>query len=391
MHPPPTRIGLVFSYSLDFCRGVLRGIKAFAEARPHWILMPVAPEPRAIETLRQLRPSGLIGHVFEQALADKLATFRRPLVNVSSVLPDLPFPRVGSDDHSIGQLGAAHLLDRGFRHFGFVGHPHHAYSVRREAGFRQTIEPTGYTLDYYYDHDERPFDPMGRLWALDKALQRWVRSLPKPAGIFAPNDLWGVQLTEVCRQAELRVPEDVAIVGVDNDDLLCELARPSLSSVALPVERIGYEAAALLERLLAKEAPPRQPLLLPPLGVAIRQSSNVLALSDPDVVAALRFIREHAHTPLRVKDVLREVPVSRRSLERRFRKILNRGLWEEIRRAHMERAKHLLAATEFSMAEVAKQAGFSGAEQLSVVFRQELGLPPSAYRRQISKTAGTMK
>ena len=180
------------------------------------------------------------------------------------------------------------------------------------------------------------------------------------------------------------MPEEVALVGVDNDDLLCELARPALSSVALPAERIGFEAARLLDQLLTR---PRarsvgQPLLLAPLGVVTRRSSDVLAIDDPEVAAAVRFIREHAYEPIQVKDVLGEVPVSRRTLERRVRAALGYGIWEEIRRAHMERGRALLAETEMPMSEVAKHAGFSDARQLSVVFRQETGLTPTDYRRQ---------
>jgi LacI family transcriptional regulator len=180
----------------------------------------------------------------------------------------------------------------------------------------------------------------------------------------------------------------LAVVGVDNDDLLCELARPSLSSIIVPAERIGYEAAALLERLLAAARPPRQPLLLPPAGVVARQSSDVLAGGDADVTAAVRFIRDHAHQPLGVDDVLRAVPLSRRSLERRFRALLERGVGEEIRRVHLERAKDLLVTTALSMADVAAQAGFSSVHYLSRVFRQETGLTPTAYRRQVRNPAG---
>ncbi|HEY7424031.1 MAG TPA: substrate-binding domain-containing protein, partial [Gemmataceae bacterium] len=288
----------------------------------------------------------------------------------------------GIDDVAVGRLAAAHLLDRGFTHFGFVGQPNHAYSTQREQGFREIVEQAGHRVVCYHDHHALLFAPMGRLWALDRDVQHWVRALPKPVGLFAPNDIWGVQLAEVCRQLDLRVPEDVALLGVDNDDLLCNLARPALSSIALPAERLGHEAAALLDRLLARERPPEQPLLLPPRGVVIRRSSDALALHDPDVAAAVRFIREHSHLLLSVSDVLAEVPVSRRSLERRFRLALRRGVWAEIRRVHLERARELLTSTDMPLAEVAQQSGFSGGVQLSVVFRQETGLTPSAYRRQ---------
>lgn len=217
---------------------------------------------------------------------------------------------------------------------------------------------------------------------MNSKLRRWLSALPKPVGLFAGNDLCGSQLSEACHEAGLRIPEDVALVGVDNDDLFCELTRPSLSSVAIPAERIGYEAASLLDRRLEGVKPPRKPLLFPPLGVVARQSSDLVASDEPEVTAALRFIRNHSHTPISVSDVLREIAVSRSGLERQFRQVLRRGVGDEIRRAHLERAKSLLAGTDLSVAVVAKQSGYSGIKHLCTVFRQATGLTPTAYRRR---------
>jgi len=279
-------------------------------------------------------------------------------------------------------MAAEHFLERGLRHFGFVGHLEQLVSNEREAAFRSAIEAAGFTLAAYHDRKSRAFDPVGRRWPLDRGVQRWLRDLPKPVGILAQTDLFGVQLAEACRQARLRVPEDVAILGVDNDDLYCELSRPALSSIVLPTQRIGYEAAALLERLLAGHKPPAEPLLLRPLGVATRRSTETLAIDDADVVAAVRLIRENAHLPLRAADVLKQTPVGRRTLQRRFRRWLGRGLSAEIRRVHVERAKRLLSETELPIKIVAEQSGFTDFRHMAVVFRQELGLSPTAFRRQ---------
>jgi LacI family transcriptional regulator, galactose operon repressor len=192
----------------------------------------------------------------------------------------------------------------------------------------------------------------------------------------------GSQVSEFCRQLGFRVPDEVAIVGVDDDDLLCELSRPSLSSVALPGERIGYEAAVLLDRWLRGLRPPKKVVVLPPVGVVVRQSSDLMAVPDPQVSAALRFIREQADRPLHVQDVLREVPMARRALERRFRKWLQRSISEEIRRIHLERSRQLLSQTDLPLSAVATQSGFTDGRQLSVVFRRETGLTPSAFRRR---------
>jgi LacI family transcriptional regulator len=374
------RIGLVFAQNLSYCRGVLRGIKEFAAPRSNWVLLPVAPEPRAVRALESLQPTGIIAHLYSQPLARSVFDLGKPVVNVSGAMRKPPTPRVGTDDWRCGQIAAEHLLDRGFRHFAFVGHWDHFYSVTREAAFRDRIGKAGFEVLSYHEARRQPFEPLGRLWSLDERISRWMKNLPRPIGIFASNDIWGMQLTEVCRQAGLRVPEDVAILGVDNDDLLCELARPALSSISVPAERIGIEAATMLERLLKGKAVTREPVLFPPSGVFPRRSSDVLAIADPEVAAAVRFIRDQGHRPLQTRDVLAAVPISRRSLERRFQASLGRTPHDEIRRVHVEHACRLLTETDLPMRAVAERSGFSDAKQLSVIFRQVLGQTPTAYR-----------
>jgi len=377
------RIGLVFSYSLAYCRGILRGIKAFARTRDNWIFTPVNPEADAgLRVLRELEPAGVIAHVYNDALARALRSLDRPVVNVCGVLPGLTFPRVGLDDAAIGRLAAEHLIDRGLRNFAFVGHADHGYSVGREGAYRRAVRAAGFPVVSHLETRSR-FEPRGRLWSFDDAVLRWLVALPKPVGVFACNDVWGAQLSEVCRQAHLRVPEDVALLGVDNDDLLCELARPSLSSVAVPSEAVGHAAGALLDRLLSGKRPPALPTLLPPRQIVTRQSSDILAIDDPDVAAVVRAIRQRAHEQIRIDDVLDAAPVSRRSLERRFRSALGRGIGDEIRRVRMDRVRQLLADSHLPVAQVATSAGFTDGKHLSVVFRQEMGMTPTAYRRRI--------
>jgi LacI family transcriptional regulator len=387
MAQPTLRIALACTFSLGYCRRVLRGIKQYAEQKPNWVLLPIDIDPAAVQAALRFRPAGFIAHVLNRPLADVLSRLRVPVVNICGVLANLGFPRVGTDNLLIGRIAARYFLDRGFRHFGYVGQHGHDYSRQREAGFREVIEAAGHTAASYHERP-RPFDLMGRLWSLHKRFQEWVRSLPKPAAVFTCNDLWGLQLTETCRQLGYGVPEEVAILGVQDDDLLCELARPSLSSIAIPAERIGFEAAAMLDRLLARPRFRPPPLLFPPLGVVNRRSSDILAVSDPQVAAAVRFIQERAHQPILVEDVLQAVSVSRRALERRFRTALHRTPGEEIRRAHLERARELLARTSLAMSAVAQRSGLTDGKHLATVFRQEMGLTPTAYREQLQ--SGTM-
>lgn len=375
-------IGLMFDNGTSYCRGVLRGIKRYAASRSEWVLLPFVPEARTLRTLEKFGIDGLITWVYDSALVERLMGQPRPWVSVCGVTPDRGVPRVGPDDGAIGRLAASHLLDCGLRQFGFIGHAQHAGSARRELGFRHAIEAAGFTVSTFHERGPQQFDARVHGWASNAGFRSWLLALPSPVGVATFYDMWGLQLAEACREAGLRVPEDVAIVGMGNDDLLCELARPSLSSVSVPTEQIGFDAAALLDRIMAGSPPPEGPIVLPPTEVVARQSTDILAILDPEVVAALRLIRRERHRPIRVVDVLREVPVSRRSLERKFRKILNRGVSEEIRRVQLEHAKSLLASTDLPMSVLAQRAGFSNAKHLSVAFRAETGQTPTSYRGQ---------
>jgi LacI family transcriptional regulator len=206
--------------------------------------------------------------------------------------------------------------------------------------------------------------------------------MPRPAGVMACNDMRGQHVLDACQRVRLGVPEQVAVIGVDDDVLLCELCDPPLSSVVPNAERIGYEAAALLDRLMAGEKPPREEWRIEPLGVTTRQSSDVLAIDDPNVASAVRYIREHACRGATVPDVLQHVPLSRTILERRFRKYLGRSPQAEIRAVQLKRVQQLLAETDLRLERIAELAGFEHPEYMSVVFKRQTGQTPGEYRRQ---------
>ena len=377
-----TSIGLAIIHSHAYYRGALRGVRRYAEAKPHWMFTSLVAELPARGRLGPRRPDGIVAGVNTLAIARCILSWRRPVVNVSAVLGQVKLPRVGVDNRLVGQLAADHFLERGLGHFAFIGPVNQLFSTERRAAFCQAIERAGSVVNCFEVHPDHPFDPLGRWLNLGPAVGRWLHSLAKPVGLFVPDDLWGVQISELCRQAGLRVPDDVALLGVDDDDLYCELTRPPLSSIIIPADRIGYEAAALLERLLNGSRPPTEPLLLPPKGVAARRSSDVLAIDDPAVVTAVRFIRDHAHLTLRVADVAEHASVGRRTLERRCHHALGHSLGDEIRRSHLERACRLLAETAIPIESLAVQAGYSNARHMAAAFRKELSMSPTAYRRQ---------
>ena len=215
-----------------------------------------------------------------------------------------------------------------------------------------------------------------------EAIAQWLRALPKPAAIFTCYDAHGQRVLEACRRAGIAVPEEVAVLGVDNDEILCALSPPPLSSIKLNTQRTGWQAAALLALMMGGEKGPAEPQLIPPLGVVTRQSTEVLAVDDPPVARALHYIREHACEGIGVSDVLRHCPMARRTLEARLKTLLGRSPNEEIQRVQLNRVKELLTGTDFSLAEIAERAGFRHTEYLSVVFKRECGQPPSVYRQE---------
>jgi LacI family transcriptional regulator len=290
-------------------------------------------------------------------------------------------------DHvEVGRQAARHLLERGVRRFGFVGYAKHDFSVKREAGFREVIKSAGLGLATHLERTSRAQDPTG-VWRWNQTLMDWLNSLAKPVGVLASNDVQASQVSEYCRQLKLLVPDQLAIVGVDNDEVLCDLSRPSLSSVGLPGERIGYEASKLLDEWLKGAPPVKTLIVLPPTGVKVRQSSDLFAVADAEVSAAVGFIQRHAHRVIRVDDVLRHVSIARRALERRFRKSLRRSIQEEIRRVHLERSKQLLCDSDLAIADIAGLSGFCDGRQLSIVFREATGMTPTQFRQQFRSRA----
>jgi len=288
--------------------------------------------------------------------------------------------RVTSDDAAVGRVAAAHLLSLGLAHYGFFGWRKRDDSKLREAGFTQTIVAAGFPCEsFLWPQGDGAPDELDQPNA---DLNRWVDRLPKPVGVLASNDRRALQLLAVCRRLGIAVPDQVAVLGVDNDEVFCDLANPSLSSIALSTQRIGIEAARMLDRLMSGREVVERKLLIPPAGVVTRRSSERRMILDPDVAAAVRYIALHVGDHLQTADVLREVMVSRRSLDQRFLKVLGHTPAQEIRRAQIEMAKRMLAETDESMAHVAAMAGFSNAKQLGARFRRTVGTTPTAYRRE---------
>ncbi len=376
---PRHRVALIVERHTRFGRSILRGINRFVQAGPDWVLHLDEPMFANAELIRRWEPDGLVMQGY--ANAEPLIGLGLPLVDVANHSRHA-VPRVGVDNPAVGRVAAEHLLERGYQRFGYAGRPGAGFAELRCAGYTEHLAAAGYNCAAYTRTPDFGDDThLTQSWAVDESFRDWILEQPKPFAVFCCNDYWGLQLIEVCRQCRLRVPDDIAILGAGDDDITCELSSPPLSSVSTPGEPIGYEAAVWLACLLEGETSTDDYRLLPPTGVVTRQSTDILAVDDPQVARAIRFIRENADRPLGVADVLDKVPIGRRRLERRFERFLGRTPAQEIRRVHLERAKRLLLESELSIATVAEQSGFTSARKFSEVFRQNLGCTPRDFRR----------
>lgn len=278
-------------------------------------------------------------------------------------------PAVTVDNHAVGRMGANYLVNLGLKQLAFV--PWQGpFSDHRAEGFSQICQTRN--LEYTVIDPKQANDP--------DQLRQAIEALPDPCGIMVATDRKALEVSRICRLIGRRIPEQVALLGVDDETEICRLVDPPLTSIDHGPRRIGYEAARLLDQWVSTGRPPERSLVVQPIRVVARQSTDLLAIDNPDVVIAIRFIRSHFDHEIKVKDVLKHVAMSRRSLEMHFRAALGRSIHEEILRVRIERARQLLATSDQSMAQLASECGFALASQFSFVFKRETGEAPSAYR-----------
>jgi LacI family transcriptional regulator len=376
------QVALLIETSNAYSRGLLRGICAFVREGTQWGIHFTeegrgdAPPP----WFHNWRGDGVIARIENHLIEEAVLLAGIPAVNVSSVALSHEFPTIISNSEAVCRLAAEHLLERGFQRLGYCGDSRFDWSFHHERNFRRQAHMAG--------RDARVFNSAksgSKDWLLEqRKLARWLKELPKPIGIFACHDIRGQQLLEICRQEGIRVPDEVAVVGHYDDELLCELCDPPLSSVVPNAPRAGYEAASVLDELMRGVSVPSTVRSIEPVGVSARKSTDVIVVPDAQAAAAMRFIREHAYEGIGVEDVLKAVAMSRTVLERRFQKFVGRSPYDEILRLRIERVKELLTTTNLQMAQIAERVGFSGVEYLSAMFKRKLGVSPRTFRRRAS-------
>jgi LacI family transcriptional regulator len=377
------RVAVLVDTSTMWGRQVVAGIQHYALRHGPWLTFI---EPRGIEEVLRVpqgwRGHGVIARIGQPEMARELKALRRPVVNVSGILaPGATFPRVTTDLAASGRMAADYFHQRGYRHFGYFALTGLSYVAAQQEAFAAQVAETGGSFAVYAVRPHRGAEPD---WNLSlEQLGAWLRGLPKPVAILTWNASASRELLYAAQAVGLTVPEDVAVLSGTDDDLFCEFSPVPLSGIRPPAEQIGHRAAAMLDRLMAGKAAPARPVVLPPTGITTRRSTDTLAIGDPALVKAMRYIREHATTEIGVAEVARHAGVSRRALELKFRQSLQRSPAIELRRVRLAAAADLLERTDLPIPEVAARAGFGSPEYLSFAFVKTHGQTPLKYRRAV--------
>lgn len=377
------RVALLIETAGSYGRGLLRGVAKYNREGAHWSTyfhphgFGNPPHP----WLLNWEGDGILVQVDSPDVAELLAASGVPVVDLSMEAKGASFPSVGVDHGRIGMVAAEHLLLRGWKQFGIYGGDrgvHTGLDERREA-FRRAVGQSGAAFHEFRasrSQEQRPWEQA------QEHLANWIVSLPKPIGIMAVNDEHGLQFLDACRRCGVQVPDEVAVIGIDNDEHLCELSIPPLSSIDVNSERVGYAAAALLDRMMEGEKPSAKPLRIPPREVVVRRSTDITASEDEEVNRALRYIRETGCKGLQVNDVLTHTGMSRASLQQRMKQLLGRTIHEEIERVRLARVQELLLKPGCTIKQISREAGFSSVQYMTRVFSKAVGETPAAYRER---------
>ena len=367
--------------SREFGRSLLRGIAKYSRINGPWLFYsePCGQE-KNLPDLRSWHANGAIIRDTSKIDSIKMIGLGLPsivAVHIKEYVSQLP--TIATDSVLIGNMAAEHLLDRGFRRFAYYAVDDTWWSQARAKAFGERIAEFGFETSFYKQSRSRAH----RSWQKEQIrIADWLKSLPKPLGLMAACDDRAKHVIEACKLANLHIPEDVAVIGVDNDELVCDLSHPAISSVALDTEKAGYEAAELLDNLMAGEKMANQKIIIRPTHIVTRQSTDILAIEDPDVVRAVRFIRQHAKEPIQVSDVAKTVEISHRGLCQRFQKTLGCSINQQIKKARVEIITRMLVETNLTVRRIAMTCGFTSVDHIARYFRKEKGMSLLNYRKK---------
>jgi LacI family transcriptional regulator len=378
------RVAILVETTRTYTRELLGGVRRYVDRHGTWSAIL---ELRALDSspppwLAGWDGDGILSRTFTQKTADAIAATGLPVVELRSTSLNHDCPFVGVDNSRVGAMVAEHFLERGYTRFAAYSLHTESFFVERTQNFMNAVSGAGHDCS---ELPERGSDKARDWEKSQKRLVAWLQSLPKPIGIFAANDQLGVRLLEACRRAEIAVPEQVAIVGCENEETLCAFASPTLTSVQFDGDAVGYLAAENLDLMMRGRRPRKRRTLAPPKHIVVRESSDELAVSDHLVARAAQIIREDAVAGLNVDDLCRRLNASRSTLERRMKAAVKRTPKEEILRIRFREVERLLRETDLPIDVVAEQTGFVHSHYLQAAFKQRHNETPGKYRKRFTQ------
>lgn len=387
------RVAVLIESSRSYGRGLLLGVAQYAQARTNW---RIDYQERELQSdipkwLQHWEGGGILARIEDAAMEKRLLGLGVPVVDLRRLSRGNTIPAVHSHEPAVARLVVQHLRERGFEHFGFCGFPGVDYSDTRARLLTKELEREGYHCNVY-----QPPTAAAHVWTVDfeqagmeseSHLTEWLRGLPKPVGIMACNDVRGQQVINACRRGGIAVPEQAAVIGVDNDEVVCGLSDPPLTSVAPDTRRIGYQAAALLDRLMHGQKLRRNDFYVAPLGIVTRRSTDTLVIPHAGAMQALSFLRRHYQEPITLKNVAAELPVTLRSIQDIFKAHVGRSLHGELHRLRVRRAQELMLDFSHKLESIAAACGFSSSSHFRRTFLRETGKTPQEYRRALKSSS----
>ncbi len=378
------KIILLIETSREYGRGLLVGITKYAKIHGPWSFFRYYPfdlilshRSKILSWIKKVDADGII--LRAQFKIQEILDLGIPTIAMSLNEDCLDMVNIMTDEIDVGEIAAQYLIEQGFRNLAFCGYDALLWSRRRCANFCRKVRELGYE-PYVYRYPRKKTD---QVWIREESfVVQWLASLPKPVGLMACNDDRGIEILQACKLAGFAVPEEIAVIGVDNDELVCELSDPTLTSVALNVQKAGYEAAEIMDRMVRGQPVEKKLILVKSTYIVPRESTDVMNIQDEDVAEALKYIRLHAKSNIQVEDVVRHAGISRRGLYNKFQKILGRSVFEEITRFRIEQITKMLLETNLNVSQIAQAMDFSGPEKLDRYFRRNTGITPLAYRKK---------
>lgn len=378
------RVAILVETALASGRSILTGISQYLHEHDDWSVFHPTGHIGSTEIsgLEQWDGDGIIARISNPVVLAKIREKKVPVVDVLGNAKDSPYPLVKCDDRAIGRMAARHFIESGHRFFAFFGLDDERYSLERESAFAETVNPRAKFFAAFHINQG---DPNASQWKDNvQKVTDWLRLLPRPLGMMVASDQFGPVVMKACQRLDISIPEEVSIVGVDNDLTFCDLCRPRLSSIEPDHIRVGYEAARLMDRLLTGTDKGTRQIETPPLTLHNRLSSDTTAVRDRSLVKAMQSIRENACHGISVDEIAKRAGLSRSVLQRRFREHLNRTVGQALMEIKLQRARDMLTFTDLPLIDVAERSGFNYQEYLNYVFKKHLNTTPAQYRAETS-------